>query len=271
MRSELEDKWVVETSVGAAEPFHLRPFPASEEREHATFKPSAHTEATLPPTSNLQQSSIRPTAELSFQPTIWIHQVQIPALVLGSRQTESVLDAVRARASGYEVSRRRSGGGVVLVQPNVSCWIDVLLPKGHRLWVDDISVAFHWVGELWAQTLADLGVTEIEVHRGGIVNAEQGRSVCFAGLGPGEVLVGGRKVVGLSQRRTRDGARFQCLLLSTWDSAPLTDFLFDDELPSDLDLGQVRAGHSQITLEVVAAAPSQFVHNLQTRPHSNQD
>jgi len=36
--------------------------------------------------------------------------------------------------------------------------------------------------------------------------------VCFAGLGSGEVSVGDRKIVGMSQRRTRDWARFQCLV-----------------------------------------------------------
>ena len=40
--------------------------------------------------------------------------------------------------------------------------------------------------------------------------------VCFAGIGPGEVLVGGRKVVGISQRRNRGGARFQCAALLRW-------------------------------------------------------
>jgi lipoate-protein ligase A len=44
------------------------------------------------------------------------------------------------------------------------------------------------------------------------------RSVCFAGLGPGEVTVGGRKVVGISQRRRRDGALFQCAALLAWDA-----------------------------------------------------
>jgi lipoate-protein ligase A len=34
--------------------------------------------------------------------------------------------------------------------------------------------------------------------------------VCFAGVGPGEVLTGDRKLVGLSQRRTRHGIRIQC-------------------------------------------------------------
>ncbi|MDQ3757058.1 MAG: hypothetical protein M3394_04340, partial [Actinomycetota bacterium] len=47
------------------------------------------------------------------------------------------------------------------------------------------------------------------------------RQVCFAGLGPGEVSVGGRKVVGIAQRRTRFGALFQCAVHRTWDPAPL--------------------------------------------------
>lgn len=37
---------------------------------------------------------------------------------------------------------------------------------------------------------------------------------CWHGLG--EVLSGGRKVVGISQRRNRDGARFQCVLYRQW-------------------------------------------------------
>jgi lipoate-protein ligase A len=55
--------------------------------------------------------------------------------------------------------------------------------------------------------------------------------VCFAGLGPGEVLVDGRKVVGLSQRRTRAGARFHCAALRVWDVHALLDTLAlsDDE------------------------------------------
>jgi hypothetical protein len=54
-------------------------------------------------------------------------------------------------------------------------------------------------------------------------------SVCFAGLGPGEVTVDGRKVVGLSQRRTREAALFQCCAALRWEPARLLDLLaFDD-------------------------------------------
>ena len=43
---------------------------------------------------------------------------------------------------------------------------------------------------------------------------------CFAGAGSGEVMVGERKVVGISQRRTRDAARFQCACVLHWNAEP---------------------------------------------------
>jgi hypothetical protein len=49
------------------------------------------------------------------------------------------------------------------------------------------------------------------------VDPELGRLVCFAGIGAGEVLVGGAKVVGISQRRDRRGSRFQCVAHRSWD------------------------------------------------------
>ncbi|HEX4903649.1 MAG TPA: hypothetical protein VFV42_12605, partial [Acidimicrobiales bacterium] len=52
-----------------------------------------------------------------------------------------------------------------------------------------------------------------------------GGTVCFAGRGPGEVLLGEAKVVGISQRRTRAGARFQCAVPVRWDPAPLAAVL----------------------------------------------
>jgi ABC-type uncharacterized transport system fused permease/ATPase subunit len=63
------------------------------------------------------------------------------------------------------------------------------------------------------------------VHTAGLVRTRWSPLVCFAGLGPGVVVVGGRKLVGLSQRRSRAGARFQCVLLRRWDPAELLALL----------------------------------------------
>jgi hypothetical protein len=44
--------------------------------------------------------------------------------------------------------------------------------------------------------------------------------VCFAGRGPGEVITAdGRKLLGLSQRRTRNWIRLQCLVHRRWSAA----------------------------------------------------
>ena len=60
-----------------------------------------------------------------------------------------------------------------------------------------------------------------------MVRTPWSRLVCFAGLGPGEVHVGGRKVVGISQRRTRGWARFQCAAYRRWDPEALVPLLAD--------------------------------------------
>ena len=156
--------------------------------------------------------------------SVWVMGATTPALALGSAQPLEAADPARAEAAGLEVVRRRSGGGAVLLEPGEMRWLDVLLPAGDPFWEDDVSRSFRWLGEAWVDALAAVGI-EAEVHEGAPVRTEWSSRVCFAGLGPGEVTVGGRKAVGLSQRRTRAGARFQCLVLAAWDPAPLLDVL----------------------------------------------
>lgn len=160
--------------------------------------------------------------------SVSVLEVGRPALVLGSTQSESDADLGALAAAGVELARRRSGGGAVLLRPREVLWVDVVVPRGDRLWDDDVGVAFHWLGRSWAAALADLGV-RAEVHEGPLVTTTWSRLVCFAGLGPGEVTVGGAKVVGIAQRRTRGGARFQCALLARWRPADTISLLALDE------------------------------------------
>lgn len=155
---------------------------------------------------------------------VWVHEVDRPALVLGSTQGAQAVDLALAERRGVEVVRRRSGGGAVLLVPGQVLWVDVVVPAGDPLWDDDVGRAAWWLGERWAVALAEQGWAG-EVHRGGLDAGPWGSLLCFAGLGPGEVVVGGRKVVGLSQRRTRGWARFQCLGVGRWDPGPVLELL----------------------------------------------
>jgi lipoate-protein ligase A len=147
------------------------------------------------------------------------------AVVLGSAQPESDVNLEAARAAGTEVVRRRSGGGAVLVGPGLVTWVDVVVPAEDRLWEADVGHAFWWLGSAWVAGLADVGVPGAEMWGGGLVRSRWSGRVCYAGVGPGEVLLGGRKVVGMSQRRTRRGALFQCAVPVSWDPVDLLDLL----------------------------------------------
>jgi lipoate-protein ligase A len=157
---------------------------------------------------------------------VWLFEPDRPALVLGSGQRSSpppatggvhpaVLDEALAAREGVDIVRRRSGGAAVLLEPGGVVWADVIVPRGHALWDDDVGRATWWVGAWWQRALATLGV-DTEVHRGAMVRNRWSSVICFAGIGPGEVLAGGRKVVGVSQRRTRSMARFQTAALLHW-------------------------------------------------------
>jgi lipoate---protein ligase len=155
---------------------------------------------------------------LAVPRSLWRLSPDRPAIVLGSAQHEDVVDDAAARAQGLTVCRRRSGGGVVRLDPEGSLWVDVVVAVDDPRWDPDVHRAFEWLGDAWVAALREVGV-EATIHRGAPVDPALGRLVCFAGIGAGEVLVGGAKVVGISQRRDRRGSRFQCVAHRRWDPA----------------------------------------------------
>ncbi|MEO7428911.1 MAG: hypothetical protein ABIY48_05965, partial [Acidimicrobiales bacterium] len=84
------------------------------------------------------------------------------------------------------------------------------------------------------------------VHDGPLVRARWSDLVCFAGLGPGELTdAAGRKVLGISQRRTRAGARFQCAALGRWDPSRLVSLLaplVEDDVAAIGELADAASG-----------------------------
>lgn len=177
--------------------------------------------------------------------SVWWFAIDQAALVLGSAQREDVVDAAAAARAGVEVVRRRSGGGAVLLVPGEVTWVDVIIPADDPLWRDDVGRAFDWLGEAWVAALSTLGVEDPRAHRAPMVRTHWSDLMCFAGLGRGEVTVAGRKVVGISQRRTRDGARFQCAVLHRWNPSALLDVLAlspADHRRAETDLRAAAAG-----------------------------
>lgn len=154
-----------------------------------------------------------------------VRRIEHRALVLGSTQDVGDFDEGRVSGAGVTVVRRRSGGGAVLVGPTDPLWVDLWLPRDDPLWADDVVDAARWVGEWWAAALVLAGGADLSVHSGGSVGNPLARQICFAGVGPGEVVAAGRKVVGVAQWRGREGALFHTCAYRHFDPRPVSDLL----------------------------------------------
>lgn len=142
---------------------------------------------------------------------VWTYEA--PAIVLGCSQRER-LEPLMRQAPGVQALVRTSGGGAVLTGP----WMvsaSVVLPLGHA-WVDGrINESYRALGQMYVRLLAELGVAARALPPGEVAGADArlGPTVpwaCYGSLASWEVVdaAGGRKLVGLAQRRQRTGVLF---------------------------------------------------------------
>ncbi len=141
-------------------------------------------------------------------------EVRDRALVLG-RGAKVAADETACATHGVRVARRASGGGPVLWGPAMLA-LDVAIPRADRRWTADVVDAYRWLGEALAAGAATLGVPAVAVDATSarLANdAALAERACFAGVSPWEVMVGERKLVGLSQIRRSPGLLLQAGLL----------------------------------------------------------
>jgi lipoate-protein ligase A len=153
--------------------------------------------------------------------TMFVVRVERPTVVLGSKQQPDVLD--EKRVSDTPVRRRKGGGGLVLLRPH-DLWIDWWIPRDDARWAHDVHVSSFNAGEWWADALRPLTKKPVVVHRGALEGEPTFRVVCFAGRGPGEVFVAGRKAVGLTQWRVREGV-FLSTVLHAHPTSDILEYL----------------------------------------------
>lgn len=130
-----------------------------------------------------------------------------PAVVLGCSQRalhEGVRQQLRDRAA---LVLRESGGGAVLAGP----WLvsaSVVLPHDHAWVLGGVVDGYRQIAELHVASLADIGIVGEPLLPGDVAQANDSsptvRWACFGSLSPWEIVAaGGRKLVGLAQRRRR--------------------------------------------------------------------
>lgn len=197
----------------------------------------------------------------SVDQALWVPELSARrTLVLGSAQSADTIDLPHLDTHGISIATRRSGGGAVLVSSVDLVWFDVVIDRSHPQWVDDVGHSFTWLGEACAAGLETLGV-DAAVHRGRMATSKWAPLVCFAGLGPGELTIDGRKVVGMSQRRTRSHARFQVAILRHWsgaEHAALLNLEPAEHAQAAIDLEYVGVGLPHSPAEILAAVFAQL-------------
>lgn len=193
---------------------------------------------------------------------VWVPQLSArKTLVLGSAQRADSIDSGRLASRNIGLTARRSGGGAVLVSSVDLVWFDVVIDRNHAGWVDDVGQSFAWLGQACADGLAELGVNAA-MHTGRLQASRWSSQICFASLGPGELTVDGRKVVGMSQRRTRERARFQVAILRHWSGTEHAAFLaglsVEERLAAASELDHLAAGLPHSPDEILSAVVAQL-------------
>jgi len=159
-----------------------------------------------------------PAAELLARADAWLEQTRADGELRAgwSRPTDALLvlgSAQRLEAPGTSV-RRSTGGGAVSCDDHY-LMLDVVLPRGHALVIDDVGQSYRWLADalqtaLEAHGAALRAVTPREAAGRSPIERADARLACFAGTGSYELLTSdGRKLVGLAQRRRGGAALLQ--------------------------------------------------------------
>jgi lipoate-protein ligase A len=158
-----------------------------------------------------------PAADLLARADGWLERTRADGVLRAgwSRPTDAVLvlgSAQRSAGEGVSGALRRSTGGGAVSCDDRYLMLDVVLPRGHALAIDDVGRSYRWLAEALLAALAARGadlraVAPEEVAALPAGDRAAARLACFAGTGSYELVTraDGRKLVGLAQRR-RGGA-----------------------------------------------------------------
>ena len=140
------------------------------------------------------------------EPVVRVWSCVQPAVILGRGQRPDESMLLRATSDGVELCRRATGGGAVLAGP----WLlsaSVILPSAHPFVSPHITESFRWFGQAHADWLNAIGICASCVAPEKVRLDLDLAWACFGNLSHWEVEVGGRKIAGLSQARTRNGVQ----------------------------------------------------------------
>jgi lipoate-protein ligase A len=150
----------------------------------------------------LDEAILGAVIEGQVPPTLRLYAWSPPCLSLGRSQPLGDVDLEACRAAGVDVVRRPTGGKAILHTDELT--YSVTLPAGDPRAAGDITEGYRRLSEGLLAGLRRLGVDAVPADKGKRQGGQPG-PVCFETPSNHEITVGGRKLAGSAQWRTRGG------------------------------------------------------------------
>jgi lipoate-protein ligase A len=161
-----------------------------------------------------------PVEELLARADVWLEKTRADGELRAgwSRPTDAaiVLGSAQRLAAGPGTALRRSTGGGAVSCDDRYLMLDIVLPRGHPLVIDDVGRSYGWLARALLASLEEFGaelraVLPREAAALPVEDRAAARLACFAGTGTYELLTraDGRKLLGLAQRRRGGAALLQ--------------------------------------------------------------
>ena len=151
-------------------------------------------------------------------PVLRLYRWSPPCLSLGFSQPYEAADAGFCAAHGVDVVRRPTGGRAVL--HHLELTYAVAAPLGQGAFTQDLQAAYRTICGALVAGLRAVGVpAELSgAPANGLIKPTQAIP-CFVGPAAGEVVAGGRKLVGSAMRRLGNSILQHGSILEGWDGA----------------------------------------------------
>lgn len=141
------------------------------------------------------------------QPTLRLYDWSQPAFSFGYFQKISnEIDVTRCEAHGVELVRRMTGGGIVVHGWDVT--YSIVVPHGNGVIPGDISKSYCWIANRLLSGFHRIDVPAA-LQGSEFRESEVGPNTCLANPARHDLMLDGKKIAGVSQRRNRVGAVYQ--------------------------------------------------------------
>lgn len=166
----------------------------------------------------IDEAIFRETAAKQKKPTLRFFGWSPPAVSIGYFQDLKEINVERCRAAGVDIVRRMTGGKAVYHRHEVT--YSLTAPGSEKIFPDDIIRSYELISRGLARGLSILGIGADPAADdcGGLPKKSPLSSACFFVPSARELLVGGKKICGSAQVRTRGGFLQHGSMLMVFDA-----------------------------------------------------